>query len=161
MISSVSTSIPRTESVAEPEENLSPAQIEEAMDSIYARGDHIIKRFVLLHAALTIALAFFYRPWFISLIVGGAATAMFFISVTLLPRTFITRCVAGVALQTFVALHIYQLHGLAEMHFFFFTAFTMLIVYQDWKSMWPGTILIILQHTVCGSAQCRRQPLFF
>ncbi len=33
------------------------------------------------------------------------------------------------------------------MHFFFFTAFTMLIVYQDWKCMWPGAIGLIGQHT--------------
>src|SRR5439155_22633 len=51
-------------------------------------------------------------------------------------------------LQVFVALHIYQLHGLAEMHFWFFTAFTMMILYQDWACMWPGTLLIIAQHIV-------------
>jgi hypothetical protein len=60
-----------------------------------------------------------------------AASAMFFSSVALLPGTLFTRFVAGIALQAFVALHIYQLHGLPEMHFYFFTAQTMLIVYQD------------------------------
>ena len=57
-----------------------------------------------------------------------------------------TRIVAGISLQAFVALHIYQLHGLPEMHFFFFSAFTMLITYQDPRAPWPGTFLIIAQH---------------
>ena len=61
--------------------------------------------------------------------------AMFFVSTALLPGQFLTRCIAGVTLQAFVALHIYQLHGFAEMHFFFFTAFTMMLVYQDWLCM--------------------------
>ena len=52
----------------------------------------------------------------------------------------------GVTLQIFVALHIYQMHGLPEMHFFFFTAFAMMIACCDWKAMWPGTFLIIGQH---------------
>ena len=55
---------------------------------------------------------------------------------------------AGISLQTFVALHIYQMHGLAEMHFWFFTAFTLMILYQDWVSMWPGALLIIAQHVL-------------
>src|SRR5207244_1085364 len=83
-----------------------------------------------------------------TLILTGAAILMFLTSVWLMPHSFLTRCIAGIALQMFVALHIYQLHGLAEMHFWFFTAFTMMIVYQDWLSMWPGALLIIAQHIV-------------
>src|SRR5262249_3227184 len=52
------------------------------------------------------------------------------------------------SLQMFVALHIYQLHGLAEMHFFFFTGCTMMILYCDALAMWPGAFLIIAQHAL-------------
>jgi signal transduction histidine kinase/CheY-like chemotaxis protein len=62
------------------------------------------------------------------------------------PQTFVCRCTAGVALQAFVALHIFQLHGLEEMHFFFFTTWVVMIACCDWAAMWPGTVLIIGQH---------------
>jgi PAS domain S-box-containing protein len=66
-----------------------------------------------------------------------------------------------VSLQTFVALHIYQLHGLPEMHFFFFTAFTAMVVYQDGVSMWPGAILIIGQHLIVAILQNSGVTLYF
>jgi signal transduction histidine kinase/CheY-like chemotaxis protein len=102
--------------------------------------------FVLGHLCVALCLGFFYETWLTTFVGGGAATAMFFASRKVAPESFVTRAVAGIALQTFVALHIYQMHGLAEMHFFFFTAFTMMIVYHDGKCMWPGALLIIAQH---------------
>lgn len=124
------------------------AEADEIMRGVYERGDRIIGRCLWIHAAVALALAVFYSTWMITLVVSGAAVAMFMISRALLPRAAVTRSIAGVSLQTFVALHIYQLHGLAEMHFFFFTAFALMIVYQDWKCMWLGTILIIGQHII-------------
>jgi len=132
------------------------------MREIYARGDRIMRTFLLFHAALALALAWFYGTWLVTLAVGGAAIGMFFVSATLLPGSFLTRCISGVSLQTFVALHIYQMHGLAEMHFFYFTAFTLMIVYQDWISMWPGALLIIGQHILFAAlTNSGRQMYFF
>ena len=118
------------------------------MDRIYAEGDRYVGYFVLFHFAVGLGLAPFYDTWFMALAIGGLSTAMFFASRVLAPRSLTTRIVAGISLQAFVALHIYQLHGLPEMHFFFFSAFTMLITYQDPRAPWPGTFLIIAQHIV-------------
>jgi signal transduction histidine kinase/DNA-binding response OmpR family regulator len=125
---------------------LSEEEVRSTMDGLYGRADRLMRWFILGHFGIAIALAPLYSTWLTTLVVGGAAVAMFMVSVTLLPRHFVTRCVAGISLQTFVALHIYQLHGLSEMHFWFFTAFTMMILYQDWACMWPGALLIIAQH---------------
>ena len=118
------------------------------MDRIYAEGDRYAGYFILFHFAIGLALAGFFETWFMAATVGGLSTAMFFVSRALAPRSLMTRIVAGISLQAFVALHIYQLHGLPEMHFFFFSAFTMLITYQDPRAPWPGTLLIIAQHIV-------------
>ncbi len=143
------------------EAELGRTEVCRLMDGIYARGDRILGLFLLCHGAAALALAAVYETWLTSALVGGAALAMFFVARTLAPRTFVTRCVAGVALQAFVALHIYQLHGLAEMHFFFFTAFTVMIVYQDWLSMWPGTLLIIGQHILFAVLHNSGTNLYF
>jgi len=141
--------------------NLSPEQVREIMMGIYARGDRLMKFFILCHMGVALALAPIYETWLVTLAVGAAAVAMFLVSVALAPRTFLTRCVAGVSLQAFVALHIYQMHGLAEMHFFFFTAFTMMILYQDGLSMWPGTLLIIGQHILFAVLHNTGLKLYF
>ena len=122
------------------------AEVRAIMDGIRTRGDRMMTIFLASHATLAMVLAAFYDTWLLTVSISVFAVTMFLVSARLLPGHFITRCVAGIALQMFVALHIYQLHGMAEMHFFFFTAFTMMLVYQDWLCMWPGALLLIAQH---------------
>jgi signal transduction histidine kinase/CheY-like chemotaxis protein len=124
-----------------------------AMDVIYARGHHWIRYFVLGHFVLAIVLAATTGRWVVS-VIGAIASALLFLGCARLwPRTQVTRFAAGISLQAFCALHIYQLDGLPEMHFFFFSAVTMMIVYQDWRAMWPGVILIVLQHILFAVLQ--------
>ncbi len=120
--------------------------VDAIMDRIYATGDRYVGWFLLFHFGVGFGLAPFYDTWAMAAGIGLLTLGMFFGAVWLAPRTLVTRCVAGTALQAFVALHIYQLHGLPEMHFFFFSASTMLIAYQDWRAPWLGTLLIIGQH---------------
>jgi signal transduction histidine kinase/ActR/RegA family two-component response regulator len=140
---------------------LSVEDADALMTAIYTRGDRIIGRFILAHATIALGLAFVYHTWFVTIVVTVAALGLFFVNARLFPASFATRVAAGVALQTFVALHIYQMHGLAEMHFWFFTAFTMMIVYQDWLCMWPGTLLIIGQHILFALLHNAGYQLFF
>src|SRR5258705_6971896 len=118
------------------------------MAPIYARGDRLMTRFVAGHAVLTLVLAPIYGTWMVSLVWGGISVAAWLAFAALLPGRFATRAMAGVVLESFCALHIWQMHGQPEQHFWFFVGFTMMIVYQDWLCMWPGTLLIIAQHTV-------------
>jgi signal transduction histidine kinase/ActR/RegA family two-component response regulator len=140
---------------------LSEADADALMHAIYLRGDVIIGRFLLVHAVIAAGLAFVYETWLVTGVVAAAALGLFFVNARLLPASFATRVAAGIALQTFVALHIYQMHGLAEMHFWFFTAFTMMIVYQDWLCMWPGTLLIIGQHILFALLHNAGYQLYF
>ncbi len=140
---------------------LSATEADALLTKIYVRGDRLMGRFLLVHAGISIGLAFMYETWFVSAVVSLSALGLFFVNAWLRPATFATRVAAGIALQTFVALHIYQMHGLAEMHFWFFTAFTMMIVYQDWLCMWPGTLLIIGQHILFAVLHNSGVPLYF
>jgi signal transduction histidine kinase/CheY-like chemotaxis protein len=121
---------------------------ERALAAHRALGHRIISHYLLIHLVIALALGCVYQTWLVTLTVSAAGLAMYMLSAKLSPQSFFTRCMAGVALQVFVALHIYQMHGMPEMHFFFFTAFTVMIAYCDWKAMWPGALLIIMQHIV-------------
>ena len=142
-------------------ERLPAAQVTAVMGSIYKRGDTIVGCVLLAHVVLALSLGFVYGTWPITLTVCLAAPAIFLISAALMPRSFLTRCLAGVSLQMFVALHIYQMHGLAEMHFFFFTACTLMIVYQDWVCLWPGTLFIVAQHILFAALTNSGVNLYF
>jgi two-component system sensor histidine kinase/response regulator len=123
-------------------------RVNAVLNEVYQRGDRLMCVLIGVHLVLTLVFSAFYDTWIASVIIGGVAGAMFFASVTLLPRHRATRIIAGISLQIFVALHIWQMHGLAEMHFFFFTGFTAMVVYEDGPALWPGTAFIILQHLV-------------
>jgi hypothetical protein len=122
------------------------------MDVIYARGDRWIRYFVLGHFTLALVLAAAAGRWLASVIGAVASAALFLGSERWKPRSQTIRFAAGISLQAFCALHTYQLGGLPEMHFFF-SAVTMMIVYQDWSAMWPGVILIVMQHIVFAVLQ--------
>lgn len=129
-------------------EPLTKSEADEIMARHRAQGHRLIRAVLFGHVIVAAALAFFYDTWAMAVPVATAGIGMFLVSARLFPNSFFTRCMAGVSLQVFVALHIYQMHGLPEMHFFFFTAFAAMIAYCDWKAMWPGTMLIIGQHLV-------------
>lgn len=131
------------------------------MDAIYARGDRLMVWFLVSHMALALLLALYHGTWLATLALGGGACATFMLARLLWPRTFFTRAYACVAQQAFVALHIYQLYGQSEQHFWYFTAFTMMIVYQDWVCMWPGALLIIAQHSIFAALQNSGMPVHF
>lgn len=115
---------------------------------IYRQGDRWMAVFIAAHLIFAFAIAPVYGSWRAALVVGGGFALSFAVSAWRWPGSFWTRCLAGVALQAFAALHIYQMHGLAEMHFFVFTAATMMIAYEDVIALWPGVVGIVAQHTV-------------
>jgi PAS domain S-box-containing protein len=144
-----------------PVHGFSPAQVEELMAGIYQRGDRLMLWFLAIHFVLGLLLAFYYQTWVATLLVGVTSLGGFALLVRLWPGSFFTRSMASVAQQAFVALHIYQLHGQSEQHFWYFTALTMMIVYQDWLCMWPGTLLIIAQHIVFAYLHDAGYPVHF
>jgi methyl-accepting chemotaxis protein len=118
---------------------------EEAFAEVYSRGDKVMTGFILLHFALALVFAFFHQTWSLAFGVGMFSVSAFGASAYFLPKSFSTRVLAGVILQVFVLLYIYQLQGLPEIRFFFFTSFVILIVYQDWRALLPGLLLFFGQ----------------
>src|SRR5690349_14199473 len=83
-----------------------------AMDVIHARGDRWIRYFVLGHLTLAFILAAATGRWVVSVVGGLSSAALFLVAERLWPRSQTTRFAAGISLQAFCALHIYQLDGL-------------------------------------------------
>jgi two-component system, sensor histidine kinase and response regulator len=134
---------------------------EQILAPVYRRGDSWMKLFVSGHALLTVALATVHNTWLISLSIGGAILALFWTIVRLKPGSFTARCTAGLCLQSFVGLHVYQVQGMTESHFLFFTAMTMLIVYADWRCLAPAAFSVLTQHVVFAAVQNSGAKVYF
>ena len=120
---------------------------EEVLQPTYLRGDRWLRMFLLGHLLLALLLAPAHGTWALTLLAAPAAFLVFWLPSKYSPGSFLTRCAAGLSLQIFVSLHIYQMHGMAELRFLFFTGATMMIVYADWRCLWPAAVFIGIQHT--------------
>jgi signal transduction histidine kinase/ActR/RegA family two-component response regulator len=134
---------------------------DEILAPVYARGDQWMRVFVIGHFILALVLAPVNETWKSTAVTAPAAFLLFWLSYCFAPGSFLTRSAAGLSVQIFVGLHIFQMEGLAEMHFLFFTGMTMMIVYADWRCLVPATLFIVVQHTLFAVLQNSGVKLHF
>ncbi len=128
--------------------NMSATLIQPALEEVYLRGDRVMFGFVWLHFLLALAFGYVHQTWFWTFAVGLGALFSFYLATVFASKTFFTRVLAGIIIQIFVFLYLYQWKGLPEVRFFFFTSFITLIVYQDWRSMFVSVIVMLVQVSV-------------
>lgn len=126
---------------------------EDILSPIYRRGDRWLQIYITGHLILAFLLAAVHGTWLFTALAAPAAFFVFWSLVRFKPGSYATRCAAGLSLQLFAGLHIYQMHGLSEVHFLFFTGLTMMIVYADWRCLWPAAVFTAIQHTAIGLLQ--------
>jgi signal transduction histidine kinase/CheY-like chemotaxis protein len=135
-------------------EHVSAAQERQIMTPIYLRGDRIIAAFIALHTILALVLAFKHNTWAATLALTPLIAGLFGLTYQLAQGTYFMRVTAGVCLQGFVGLHVYQLDGAGPAHYLFFVAYAAMLVYQDGRCLWVSALIamgaqtgiVILQH---------------
>ncbi len=129
----------------ETQKNITINLVEPALQEVYQRGDTMMLFFMGLHFLLALVFAYMHQTWFWTWVVGLGALGSFYLATIFAGKTFFTRVLAGVLIQVFVFLYLYQWHGLSEVRFFFFTSFITLIVYQDWRAMVVSVLIVLVQ----------------
>ncbi len=94
-----------------------------------------------------IGIAFHYDTWIFGLGVGTLSVALFAISVIFFGATLFSRMVGASVMAIFMLQYLAQLHGMYEMHFWFFILPIVLIIYQDWRVFIPFAALVVIHHT--------------
>jgi signal transduction histidine kinase/ActR/RegA family two-component response regulator len=130
-----------------PREGAGKLTDEQVMAPAYHRGDRWMRVFILGHLFLALVLALVHGTWGVTALATPVAFLVFWAPYKLAPGSYFTRCAAGMSIQMFVGLHIYQMHGLNELHFLVFTGIAMMVVYTDWRCLWPAAVFIYIQHT--------------
>lgn len=125
---------------------LTSSEKKEAFRDINEKSDGIMKYTLWGYFAFGLMLALFYDTYLIAVVSGGLCLAAYFITKIILPDSGWHRYLASVLVGVFSAQYIYQMHGLFEMHFFFFVGSTLLITYQNWRLQIPLLLFVVIHH---------------
>lgn len=126
---------------------------ESYLNEVQKQVDPISDRFVALFFLLGICLAPVYSTWLFTWITMGCTCMLYLIIRLVLEESKLSRSLIAVVYTIFMLQFIGQLHGMAEMHFFYFTNAALLIIYQDWRMQVVYAILAIGHHSTLAFLQ--------
>ena len=121
----------------------------------YKEADHFTSYFVIGYFVLGFLLAPFYDTWLFAFCIGGCSLAAWVLCRFFAPGTVLSRIVTSLVFASFVLQFIGQMHGMYEMHFFFFINIAILIIYQNWRVMVPYILFATIYHIVLFGMQLR------
>jgi two-component system sensor histidine kinase/response regulator len=125
---------------------LSDGSTRELYKEIYVKANRIIERLLLVMYLFGFFIAFFYDTWFVAFGVGTLCLVAYYITKKLLPESNLYQYVLSSVCTIFAAQYIYQMHGMAEMHFWVFISSTALIIYQNWRLQIPIILIVYIHH---------------
>jgi signal transduction histidine kinase len=133
--------------------SLNTNELKAVFQDIYVHADKIIGCVLFLNFAFGIGIAFFYDTWLVALGIGGLCLVAYFLTKWILSEYNTYQYVLSAVSAVFAAQYIYQMHGLAEMHFWVFISSTILIIYQNWKLQIPLIVIVLIHHATFAYLQ--------
>ncbi|HEY9044793.1 MAG TPA: GAF domain-containing protein [Ohtaekwangia sp.] len=128
--------------------NLSREIRKAAFQSINEKSDRIMNFALAAYFLFGIFLSFFYHTYAIAIGVGGLCLLAYFVTRWLLPQYTLYQYVLSAVFAIFSAQFIYQMHGIFEMHFFFFVGSALLITYRNWTLIIPLLLITVVHHAL-------------
>jgi two-component system sensor histidine kinase/response regulator len=125
---------------------LSEDEIKTLYSGIYLKADRLTEGVLYLMYAFGIFIAFFYDTWLIAFVVGSLCLIAYFFAKNFVRGSTLYQYIHSAISAIFSAQFIYQMHGMAEMHFWVFITSTILIIYQNWKLQVPLIVIVIIHH---------------
>jgi signal transduction histidine kinase len=125
---------------------LSEGELGDIKKGIFSFADKVNEGLLFAMFIFGIFIAFFYDTWLVAFAVGGLCLAAYYISKKMLPESDLYQYVLSGISAIFAAQFIYQMHGMAEMHFWVFICSTILIIYQNWRLQIPLIAIVVVHH---------------
>lgn len=127
-------------------ESLTELEWKETTRGIFSFANAVNEGMLDVMFLFGIFIALFYDTWLIAFTIGGTCLVAYYATKKLLPDSDLYQYVLSGISAVFAAQFIYQMHGMAEMHFWVFISSTILIIYQNWKLQLPLIIIVIIHH---------------
>ncbi len=128
-------------------------KLETYLSDVQKKADKISDKFVVMFFILGLFLAPVYSTWKFTLITSILTVGLYSIARFVLSNKLSSRMIISLVYAIFMLQFIGQMHGMAEIHFFFFINIALLIIYQDWRIMIPYAILTIGHHGILAVLQ--------
>ena len=127
-------------------EKLSEGELKNLMKGIFSFANKVNEGLLLAMFLFGIFIALFYDTWLVAFAVGGLCLLAYYLTKKILPDSDLYQYVLSSVSAIFAAQFIYQMHGMAEMHFWVFISSTIMIIYQNWKLQIPLILIVVIHH---------------
>ena len=117
------------------------------------KADKLVEIALISYFIFGVCISFVYETLDMALGVGLTVLTVYYSTKFLFPNKETHRYIASSGFAIFMAQFIYQMHGLFEMHFFAFIGSTIIIAYQNWRTVLPIALIITIHHTVFAYIQ--------
>ena len=128
------------------DDRLSESELKGVMKGIFSFANKVNEGLLLAMFLFGIFIALFYDTWLVAFAVGGLCLVAYYTAKKMLPDSDVYQYVLSGIAAIFSAQFIYQMHGMAEMHFWVFICSTIMIIYQNWKLQIPLIVIVIIHH---------------
>jgi len=128
------------------ESTLSGAELKQLNKETYSKADQFTEPILGIMFLFGLFIAFFYDTWIIALGIGGLNVLAYYSAKKILPQSNLYQYILSAVSAIFAAQYIYQMHGMAEMHFWVFISAAVLVIYQNWRLQLPLIIIVIIHH---------------
>jgi methyl-accepting chemotaxis protein len=119
----------------------------------YHTADRLLRRLLLAHAFLVLALAPLHGTWRAALLAGVPIIALGWFAAWWWEGRLVARMAIATALLSMSALIIHQTGGMIEMHFHIFAILAFLLLYRDWRVPVAGAVVTALHHVLFNYLQ--------
>jgi methyl-accepting chemotaxis protein len=141
-------SLPGLPFVSEPE-----TRGEGLLQAGYRTADRLLRRLLLAHLVLVLALAPLHGTWRAALLAGVPIIALGWLVAWRWEGRPAARLGIATALLSISALIIHQTGGMIEMHFHIFAILAFLLLYRDWRVPVAGAVVVALHHVLFNYLQ--------
>jgi methyl-accepting chemotaxis protein len=114
----------------------------------YRTADRLLRRLLLAHAVLVLALAPLHDTWRAALLIGLPIIGLGWLAAWRWEGRLAARMGIATALLSISAVIIHQTGGMIEMHFHIFAILAFLLLYRDWRVPVAGAGVVALHHVL-------------
>jgi methyl-accepting chemotaxis protein len=115
---------------------------------IYEHANRISEKALLAFTLLGLVLGAFHQTWILAIALGGGSLGLYYLLKSFLEGQQAQRYVISFLYGNYVLQFVLQMHGSYEWYFLFFFALTLLLFYENWKTVLPITIHHVLSVAV-------------
>lgn len=110
------------------------------------QADQLITFMIIGLWVFGIGISIHYDTWTLGLGMGTLLMVIHLIALRFFPAKLFSRLIGASVMAFYMVQYLAQLHGLYEMHFWFFIMPMFLIIYQDWRVYIPFALIIVVHH---------------